>query len=65
MYCCKSCGILIREDDVTIEKEPMGEAWGRTQYVKWLLCPKCGENVDEFYGEEDEEDGLELFQPMF
>ena len=43
----------------------MGEAWGRTQYVKWLLCPKCGENVDEFYGEEDEEDGLELFQPMF
>ena len=63
-YVCKECGVIIREEDVEIEEEYMGEAWGRPQHQKWWLCPICGENVEEYYGDE-EKDGLEYYEPMF
>ena len=53
-YYCDDCEMVIRDEDVQEEEEFLGEAWGRPiydSYNTFLVCPKCGEPVREFYGE--------------
>lgn len=56
LYRCRTCGKIIREDDLVEEECYLAEAWGRPVYETYYSCPKCGEDVEEYYGDEDEED---------
>ena len=52
---CNECELVFREDDAEIEEELIGEAWGRPIYERWLICPKCGQPVGEYDGDEEPE----------
>ena len=52
-YYCDECEMVIRDADVDEAEYFIGEAWGRPIYEKALVCPCCGENVREFYGDEE------------
>lgn len=52
---CNECELVFREDDAEIEEELIGEAWGRPIYERWLICPKCGQPVREYDGDEEPE----------
>lgn len=52
MFYCPGCKIFIPEDSVD-EFEQFSEAWGRPVSETWLVCPCCGEPVEE--REEDEQ----------
>ena len=52
---CNECELVFREDDAEIEEELIGEAWGRPIYEKFLICPKCGQPVGEYGGDEEPE----------
>lgn len=53
-YFCDECGKVIREEEVSKSYEE-SEAWGHPVYEEWLVCPKCGEPVREYYGEIDDD----------
>lgn len=61
---CNECGLVFREDDAEIEEELIGEAWGRPIYERWLICPKCGQSVGEYDGDEEPEDIDHPFEDM-
>lgn len=65
---CSNCGLIFREDDAEIEEELIGEAWGRPIHERWLICPKCGQPVGEYDGDEEPEEitnPFEDFADMF
>lgn len=61
---CDECELVFREDDAEIEEELIGEAWGRPIYERWLICPKCGQPVGEYDGDEEPEDIDHPFEDM-
>ena len=65
---CNECELVFREDDAEIEEELIGEAWGRPIPERWLICPKCGQPVGEYDGDEEPEEitnPFENFAEMF
>lgn len=47
---CDYCKMIIRDEDV-VHYEEVSEAWGRPVSEDWRFCPKCGEPVEEYYGD--------------
>lgn len=56
LYHCRQCGRIYREEDVNVEEAYLAEAWGRPIYEKYITCPECGDNVDEYFGDPYEDD---------
>ena len=59
MIKCADCGSVFSEDELIVEErdESRGEFWGipcEEHMVEWH-CPHCdSDDVDEYYGEEEE-----------
>jgi len=49
-YYCNDCGMIIREEDVDYEDNNLGEYHGQPAIETYPICPKCGEPVEEYYG---------------
>ena len=58
-YYCNDCKMVIREEDVDTEENYVGEYMGQPAYETYLICPCCGESVDEFYGDAGDMDEYE------
>lgn len=48
LYYCRTCGRLFREEDLEEREEVIAEAWGRPITERYLLCPECAEEVEEY-----------------
>ena len=46
IYYCFNCKKLIKDDEVKVYREP-SEAWGHTVYEEYLVCPYCGEPIED------------------
>ena len=50
-YYCNECKLIISEEDVDYEDNNLGEYHGQPAIETYPICPKCGEPVEEFYGD--------------
>ena len=63
-FYCKDCEMIVREEDVVIEKQ-WSEAWGHPVYEEFQLCPNCGEQLREYFPWEHEDEDVEEFDNPF
>lgn len=55
MKWCRECKEVLEDDEVSIASEHY-EAWGREFYVNEPICPNCGTYLEEYEGQDEEEE---------
>ena len=55
MKWCRECKEVLEDEEVSVATEHY-EAWGREFYTHDYICPSCGNFVEEYEGQDEEEE---------